>query len=345
MSRVLHVINDLHYGGAQTQLRLLVQASRERGDAAAVASLRRPGVEGDALRAGGAPVVWLKSRFSWDPLAVRNLLKLVRGERFEVLQSWDTHSAGLCRAVRRLASVRWVHTLREGPADTVRGADHAVTLSNAFDPGLVTGTPIDKSAARHRLRQAGVAVSDEAPVIVAVARVEQPAAVRELAWMADLARIVCPGLRFLIAGGGPGLMACERFSADATEPGLNTFLGPWDDLRTLYAAADLAWCAAGRGGAPTPALEAMACGLPVMLADSPGREQLLPAEHADPECRLRWDDRALWARVTKRLLNDRPLAEAIGQRNAATVRERHSIDTVAEAHRETVAQAMHADPL
>ncbi|CAN0327487.1 unnamed protein product, partial [Ectocarpus sp. 4 AP-2014] len=194
---------------------------------------------------------------------------------------------------------------------------------------------IDKSAARQRLRQAGVAVSDDAPVIVAVARIDRPSAVRELAWMADLARIVCPGLRFLIAGGGPGLMACERFSADATEPGLNTFLGSWDDLKTLYAAADLAWCGAGRGGAPTPALEAMACGLPVLLADAPGREHLLPpTEQADPECRLRWDDRALWARVTKRLLNDQRLAEAIGQSNAAAVRERHAIDTVAEAHRD-----------
>lgn len=345
MTRVLHVINDLHYGGAQTQLRLLVQASRERGEAAAVASLRRPSDEADALCASGLPVIWLKSRFSWDPFAARNLLRLARSERFEVLQSWDTQSAALCRAVKRRASVRWVHTLREDPVETGHGADHVAPLPNAFDPAFVAGPPIGKSAARQRLRQAGVAVSDDAPVIVAVARIDRPSAVRELAWMADLARIVCPGLRFLIAGGGPGLMACERFSAAATEPGLNNFLGPWDDLRTLYAAADLAWCGAGRGSAPTPALEAMACGLPVLLADAPGREHLLPAEQADPECRLRWDDRALWARVTKRLLNDRPLAEAIGLRNATAVRERHAIDTVAEAYRDTVAQAMHAGSL
>lgn len=348
MPRVLHVINDLDHGGAQTQLRLLVGAA---GEDARVASLRRPGATATSL---GSQADWLQQRFTPDPFAVRNLLRLARRQRPDVLQSWDAPSARLCGVVRRLHGVPWVHTLRGKPlrkplkADgylvtdeaaaeraVAAGVNRAVIaiVPNAIDPAILSNLKNDKLAARARLRSAGVDLADDAPVLVAVARMDDPAAVRELAWTADLVRIVCPGLRFLIAGDGPGRMACERFSAKATERGLNVFLGRWNDLGTLYAAADAAWCGAGWGGAPTPAIEAMAAGLPLVIANAPGRERLLPAEAEAASCRLRWDDRAAWARVTKRLLTDRLLADTLGPANAERSQERHLLGVVEEAHR------------
>lgn len=364
MPRVLHVINDLRYGGAQTQLRLLLSAARERGGPTPwVASRLRPEDGATQPLPNGVPVVWLRGRFTIDPFAAWGLWNLVRRERPEVLQSWDADSAALCRSVRRVTSIPWFHTLHDGLPTEARGADHAIVrdadqraavasivgadrvavVPNAFDPAIRTRTGGNaRVAARQRLRDAGVDLTDESPVLVVAARIDQPSAVRELAWTADLVRIVCPGLRVLIAGGGPAHLACERFSAAATETGLNVFLGPWRDLEQLYAAADVAWCGAGLSPTPTPALEAMAHGLPVVLAAAPGREGLLTAEPGEPPCCLRWDDRAAWARVTKRLLTDKPLAEAIGRRNAACARGRHTLERVSTACEEVMRSVLPA---
>lgn len=136
-------------------------------------------------------------------------------------------------------------------------------------------------------------------------------------------------------------MACQRFAAQAVEPGLVVWLGGWQDLVTVYAAADVVWCGAGGGASPTPALEALAAGKPLVLAEAAGRETLVPnaPEVGSAGLRPEWNDRAAWARATRRLLEDPELAARVGRENAERVQEGHALAAVLPRHAEAIRAA------
>lgn len=356
---MLHVIRDLDHGGAATQLRLHAAAAAARGEEVVVASLRRPGALRERFAAAGIPVVWTAKRFAFDPFAVVALRRLLTLRRVEAVVSWDSDSAALVRILKRLTGVWWAHVHCSGDlpklkgvdaviaadataAEVVRGATMAPVsiVPNAYDPSLAPTSYAEKIAARGRLRAAGWDVADAAPVVVCATRIDDAIATKEIAWASDLVRVVRPGLRLLVAGDGGGRLACERFAAKATERGTVQWLGPCDDLATLYAAADVVWVGRGRGATPTPAIEAMAAGKPVVLADGPGREALLPQDTSPggPVCRLAWNDRPGWARATMRLLADSTLANEIGAANARRVCESHGVAVAVEAWRAVMAR-------
>ncbi|QDT70652.1 Glycosyl transferases group 1 [Planctomycetes bacterium MalM25] len=338
--RQLHVIDDLNYGGAQTQLRLLATAAVERGDPVAVASLKRPGAVGGALRAGGVEVEWLGRRLAFDPFALRRLVRTIRRRRPEALVGWGAAAAPFCRLAKRATGVRWLHHPwgQVSPHATLADDDLS-RLPSAIDPAIRPADGSAKLAMRGWLRSGGVDVADDAPVLLTVARLDRPRAVNELAWAADVVRVVCPGLRMLVVGDGPALVACQRFASQATEPGLVTWLGGQADLKPFYAAADVVWVGAGRGVAPTPALEAMAAGKPLVMAAAAGREALFDTPSLDAGLLPGWSDRAAWARVTRRLLEERSWAEEIGAANDSRVTAGHSCDEAYAALTECLAVA------
>ncbi|QDV80864.1 glycosyltransferase [Botrimarina mediterranea] len=359
MSHVLHVIHDLDHSGAATQLRLLTAAAVARGEDVAVASLRRPGPQGERFVAAGVPVIWTAKRFRLDPFAVEALRRLVerRGAGGGLI-TWDHDSAPLGRILKRLKGAWWAHVHRGGAPPKLTGVDaviaadliaaqsaKAVTSApvtiapNAYDPSLVPMGDTEKLAARARLRAAGWDIADGAPVVVCVTRIDDAVATKELAWASDLVRVMRPGLRLLVAGDGAGRLACERFAVKAVERGTVEWLGPCDALATLYAAADVVWVGRGAGATPTPAVEAMAAGKPVVMADGPGRETLLPQDTppAPPVCRIAWNDRPGWAKATMRLLAEPALAAEIGAANAQRVRGSHDLGHTIEAWRAALA--------
>jgi glycosyltransferase involved in cell wall biosynthesis len=359
VSRLLHVIRDLDHGGAVTQLRLLATDAAGRGEDVGIASLWRPGELRERFAAAGIPVVWTAKRFRFDPFAVVALRRVLARRSAEAVVSWDSDSAALGRILKRLTGVWWAHVHRAGElpkltdVDAVIAADaiaaeqaKAVTSSpvtivpNAYDQLITPTYDSEKLAARAKLRAAGWDVADDAAVVVCVTRIDDAIATKEIAWASDLVRVMRPGLRLLVIGDGGGRLACQRFAAKATERGTVQWLGPCDDLATLYAAADVVWVGRGRGATPTPAIEAMAAGKPVVMADGRGRESLLPQDTSvgGLVCRVAWNDRPGWAKATMRLLADPALANEIGAANAERVRESHSVAVAVEAWRAVLAR-------
>jgi glycogen synthase len=116
-----------------------------------------------------------------------------------------------------------------------------------------------------------------------------------------------PGTRFLVAGSGTHE---EELKKQAEELGLmehGTFLG-WigdDVLRSLYAIADLTVVPSIYEPFGLVALEAMASGCPVIVADTGGLREVVPNGGAGLRFRPR-DPRAL-ARVAIRVLSDSEL--------------------------------------
>lgn len=325
--RQLHVIDDLDYGGAPQQLRLLAAAARERGDAIGVASLKRPGPVSEALRAEGATVEWLGRRLAFDPFALRRLVLTIRRQRPDALVGWGARVAPFCRFAKRATGVRWLHHPRGEASPHAALADGNLSgLPVACDPAIRPTGQSEKLAARAWLRAGGVDVADDASVLLTVARIDRPRATKELLWAADLVRVVCPGLRMLVVGDGPARRACQRFAAGATEPRLVGWLGEQADLRPFYAAADIVWVGAGKNATPTPALEAMAAGKPLVVAEAEGRAALFDEMAREAGVLPAWNDRAAWARVTRRMLEEKGWADKLAAANAERVVTGHTPD-------------------
>ncbi|SOE00433.1 glycosyltransferase [Blastococcus haudaquaticus] len=100
--KVLHVITGLAAGGAESQLRLLLQHARHDAD---VVALYNAGSVADQLRADGVPVTDLGMRSNTEVGAVLRLARLVRRGRYDVVHT-HLYRAGLYgRLAARLAGV------------------------------------------------------------------------------------------------------------------------------------------------------------------------------------------------------------------------------------------------
>ena len=141
--RILHVINNLHLGGAETMLvRLLSRLDRDRWSPRVV-SLVGGGPTSDQLESLGVPVTMVGMRRGLPgPTTLFRLTRAVRQARPELIQTWLYHSdllGGLAsRLARTGAPVVW-NLRRSGP---IRGVD------KPFAIGIVAG-PAQKRA--HRL--------------------------------------------------------------------------------------------------------------------------------------------------------------------------------------------------
>lgn len=130
--RLLHVINNLHLGGAETMLvRLLGRLDRDRWSPQVV-SLVGGGPAADQLRAIGVPVTCIGMRRGLPgPRTLARLTRAMSRSRPDLVQTWLYHSdllGGLASKVARTrAPVVW-NLRMNGPT---RGRDKATTLWTA----------------------------------------------------------------------------------------------------------------------------------------------------------------------------------------------------------------------
>jgi glycosyltransferase involved in cell wall biosynthesis len=125
-ARVLHVINGLRRGGAETTLMKLVAADR-RPSRFHVVSLTDLGEYGAAIRAMGATVTCFHMKGDRIPAAViRKLTKLIRTEKPAVVQTWLPHSNLIGGLAAKLAGVPVCWGIRQ--ANLSREANRPRTL-------------------------------------------------------------------------------------------------------------------------------------------------------------------------------------------------------------------------
>jgi glycosyltransferase involved in cell wall biosynthesis len=173
-----------------------------------------------------------------------------------------------------------------------------------------------------------VGLPGEGPVIGTVGRLT--GLKRHDVLLRGFARLRRPTARLLIVGDGPTREELVSLAASLGVTDRVMFAGYQDRPERALAAMDVFALTSDSEGMPLAILEAWAAGKPVVASRVGGVPELV----ADGRTGLLFaagDDRAL-AGCLDRLLNDRPLAGALGEAGRALVRERYDTRVMARAY-------------
>ena len=291
MIKVLHVIDSLDLGGAQTALLNLVRF-RDRGRfQLTVALMHGRGVFAGALEKEDIEVVSL-SAGRWPPSYLHRLPRLLRRGHFDVAHfhlfgaNWiGKPLAALCGVrvrvnhdqcndrVRHLALDRATNLLSshifavsESTRATLVGLEKIAPakitlLPNAVDTDRFRApTAAERSAARSEL-----GLPRDGTVVAGLGRLHP-----QKNWPLFL-RLAArfPEAVFVIAGTGPQE---DRLRAQAPA---NVHFAGFRDARTVLAAADVFLLTSDYEGTPMTLLEAMACGVPPVVSAVDGCAEIL----------------------------------------------------------------------
>jgi glycosyltransferase involved in cell wall biosynthesis len=307
VARILMLVTNLTFGGAETQVVRLAIDFKARGYEVCVVSMMTPETWVQQLVAAGVKVETLgMARGSADPRAILRLRKLIKQFQPDAVHCHMFHANLLGRITRIFcpmpALICTVHNLREtserGGGTAWKEALYRVTdflatrttiiCKAAFDRYVkvravprfrleVVPNGIDTKAFRPsaELRQASrraLGVENRF-VWLAVGRLvkqkDYPNLIKAVARLSELDFVV------LVAGNGP---LEEELRSDCANRGLSDkiqFMGAREDIRNLYAAADAYVMSSEFEGFSMALLEAAAMELPVVATDAGGNREIV----------------------------------------------------------------------
>ena len=308
--RLLFVITELAYGGAEAQVVRCAKRLGARGWEVRIVTLLRPQAYVDELASVGILVDWLGVHRKFpDPRPLARLVHQIHSWRPQIVHSHMVHANILARVARIFAPVpvliSTAHSIDERGR---RGSGRLRTfLYRITDPLCDLTTQVSQAgleryvrigaAPQHKIRYIPNGVDTErfrpnfevrvklrkelglgeAFVWLAVGRFDPPKDYPTMLHAFSLVAQRYPNARLLIAGDGP---LKPSMTVLAQELGIDervTFLGIRRDVPELMNAADAYVMSSAWEGMPMVLLEAHASGLPIVATDVGGnREVVLP---------------------------------------------------------------------
>jgi glycosyltransferase involved in cell wall biosynthesis len=354
---VLHLITELNVGGAERVVQRLATQLSKRRYKVLVACLYDLGAVADEIIAAGVPVVNLDMRGKSDLRVVYRLVRLLRKEKIQILQSHLFHANLLAAIVGKLSNVPVIIATRQNVDIggvgrervnrwALRSCDAVVAVSKEVykaeiqhsqtDPAKVVVIPNTvqveaftgvNQAQVEMLRQEWN-IHPSRPVIGTVARFDRQKGHVYLidATIKILKQI--PSTKILLVGDGP-LRPQMEDKAEAL--GLSDsiiFTGIRHDVQKILALLDLFVLPSLWEGLPVALLEAMAAGLPVVATAAGGTPEAVVDGTTGLLVPPR-DPLAL-AKAITRLLNDPELRRQMGQAGQKRVIEHFSVERMVE---------------
>ena len=302
---ILHLLPWLNYGGVEKYVIGLSAALRERGHRCIIVS--SAGKLLPEAQAAGATHIPMRIDGWRGPGAARRLARIIDREEVDLLaaHNWTAGAVGfLAASVARIPYVFTVHGMRD-PIQrffTYYWGQKVMTVSAASSDQLINAFHLPRSRVvagvigvdtdRFRPRPAAaslvheLALDPQAPKVVHISRFSRgkaEVALRLIEAAPEVER-QAPGFQAVIVGMGPLEDEVARRAEEANSAlGRRAFVfaGPRGDVPELMSIADAVV------GTATVALEAMACGKPVVAAGKAGFVGLVTAERlelADATC-------------------------------------------------------------
>jgi glycosyltransferase involved in cell wall biosynthesis len=366
--RVAHVISGLESGGAEGFLARLAPALDGRVESTVI-SLRTEGVHGAGLRSAGIAVeaVGLE-RGSFAPRSLPRLVRLLRGARPDVVQTWLYHGdllgglagralgrpvawnlrqqlghgapathgrlIGTCARLSRSIPSAIVAVSAQAAEDHVRvgyAADKVRVIPNGFDLGRFHPDPGARASVRQEL-----GLAPDALLIGLVARhdpqKDHATALRAVAAL----RARRPDVHLVLVGKGVDDDAGLRAEIAASGVGAGVhLLGERADLPRLQSAWDVALSSSITEGLSNAIGEAMACGVPAVVTSGGATAELVGETGATPPSGRPDELAAALGRILDLGADER--AE-LGGRARDRVASGYSLDRAVEAYADLYAE-------
>jgi glycosyltransferase involved in cell wall biosynthesis len=302
--RVLHIITGLDVGGAELQVRMLLQHSRHDGE---VLALYNPATVAGMIRADGGRVRDLGMRRNTQLSAVLRLARLLWSERFDVVHvhlfracvygraaAWlartpvvvtSEHSIGETHIERRRMTlgVRALYLATDlfsdvsvAVSETVRQrlvkwgvrVRKIVTIPNGLEFGELAFDPDKRSEARHHL-----GIAQDAFVLGVMGRLD--AAKRIDIAIRAAAPLLGETRKMLIVGQGADRERLEGIAAEAGVAGHVIFAGYQADGVAMLSALDLYVSTSAQETFGLSVLEALANGMPALFTACPALDGIV----------------------------------------------------------------------
>ncbi|MDR0445990.1 MAG: polysaccharide pyruvyl transferase CsaB [Oscillospiraceae bacterium] len=329
MSRILIAAMSLDIGGAETHVVELTRELTRRGHRVTVVSAG--GVYAEAVTQCGAQhyIAPLNTRRPRDMASALGALSfLMKAEKFDIVHAHARIPAFLCGLLRPIYKFRfvttahWVFRARGLSKLLSNWGEKTLAVSDDIKTYLLKNYRVDErditvtvngvntdtfspGVSGRRVRQE-LGIPDSSPVVVNVSRLDKTdsaptATVRGLIASATELAGRIPKLRIVIVGGGDAELELRALAGIANaECGREvvTLTGARTDIGELLAMSDLFV------GVSRAALEACACGKPVILAGSEGYLGLLNDESAPLAVRTNFTCRGESETTAPRLASD-----------------------------------------
>jgi glycosyltransferase involved in cell wall biosynthesis len=299
VNRILHILDHLDSHGAARQLGLLA-TGLPPGAFAHHACVLSAGGPPAILKRSGVAVTALGRRWPLDPQTWWRLRGEAARWRPDLIHAWGPAAAeyglaaakacgvgrfilqgGLAPAATALerAAGRWIAwcsdaVLVGGPA--ARDASIARGLSAArirVIPDGVAPAPLPVYTRSEWLRQLGM--GEPCRLVGVFGPLREAERLKDAIWAADLLKVIRQDVHLLIYGDGPHHDRLLQFRDQVLIRDKVHFLGQASDASEAMAHLDVFWSAGGTGESAGAILSAMAAGIPVVAADTPGTRELI----------------------------------------------------------------------
>ncbi len=351
MIRVLHVIDSLDLGGAQTALLNLVKFADTRQVHHEVAAMHGDGFFADAFRQIGIPVHSL-SGHRWPPEYAWRLPQLLKRGNFDVVQCHLFGANWIAKPLAALCGVRVIYH-HDQCNDSFRTDSPWATLVDAWTNRLSTRIlAVSRSVERFAVDVEGMDPERVSylPNSVDLTEFTPPTADERSAArqrhglpvsgliIGGVGRFVFQkNFELLIAAMGPLLakradVTLALFGSGPDESALRALAAPLGDRvifpgsvrdrRAIYAGLDVIAISSRFEGLPMVALEAMASGIPVVATAVDGMQELV-ATSPEAARLVNPGDKPALNRAITALVNDWSEREQIAKSALTLVRERY----------------------
>ncbi len=329
--QILHVVADLDGYGQTRQLELLVAEQLTAGQRVRVVALTAAREVVREFEQQGIGCRVLDRRWQRDPFVAVRLAKELRRSSCDILHLWGQGAVDYFQFVRRF--VRHVPILATLPheSDCIRPG---IVLEKASGLAKPSGLNRQQFLAEQQLGKNSTLIAMAGPLI-------RSQSVDEAIWNFELVRTLDERVRLLIFGDGPDRHRLERFARLTSVPSTIRFLGYRTDFRELLSHIDLFWHTAEPDESlPTSVLEAMAAGVPVVANDGPGCKRII--DTGNNGYLVLDNDRAIFARHTRHLMQDAQHAEQLVTKAAQTIAERFSAEALTQAYANLYAESLNS---